>query len=96
LQSSRRHTAVCLLTAIKKLPKVGENHRLQILITSPIMAPEQQPKWEWPAYTRVIHRSVYEAIDPTNPVNSKAGKVVLVTSELPEILGKRHARNTHR
>jgi hypothetical protein len=51
------------------------------------MAPEQQPKWEWPAYTRVIHRSVYEAIDPTNPVNSTAGKVVLVTGKLAEILG---------
>jgi hypothetical protein len=50
------------------------------------MAPEQQPNWEWPAYTKVIHRSVYEAIDPTNPVNSTAGKVVLVTGELPKIL----------
>ncbi|KAM0695569.1 hypothetical protein Q7P36_004050 [Cladosporium allicinum] len=43
------------------------------------MASEQQPSWEWPGYTQTIHRSVYEAIDPTNPINSTAGKVVLVT-----------------
>ncbi|KAK5734142.1 hypothetical protein LTR17_009125 [Elasticomyces elasticus] len=41
------------------------------------MAPE--PTWEWPGYTKVIHRSVYSAIDPTNPDNSTAGKVVVVT-----------------
>jgi NAD(P)-dependent dehydrogenase (short-subunit alcohol dehydrogenase family) len=35
--------------------------------------------WEWKPYTRTIHRSVYPAIDPTNPANSAAGKVVLVT-----------------
>jgi NADP-dependent 3-hydroxy acid dehydrogenase YdfG len=35
--------------------------------------------WEWPPYTKTIHRSVYPAIDPTNPANSAAGKVVLVT-----------------
>ncbi|KAK5709174.1 hypothetical protein LTR17_019998 [Elasticomyces elasticus] len=43
------------------------------------MAPEQQPTWEWPGYTKTIHRSVYGAIDPTNPDNSTAGKVVVVT-----------------
>ena len=48
------------------------------------MASEQQPSWEWPGYTQTIHRSVYEAIDPTNPINSTAGKVVLVTGELPK------------
>jgi hypothetical protein len=48
------------------------------------MASEQQPTWEWPGYTKVIHRSVYEAIDPINPLNSTAGKVVVVTGELPE------------
>ena len=35
--------------------------------------------WEWPPYTKTIHRSSYAAIDPTNPVNSAAGKVVIVT-----------------
>jgi len=50
------------------------------------MASEQQPTWEWPAYTKVIHRSVYEAIDPANPVNSTAGKVVVVTGELHQDL----------
>lgn len=35
--------------------------------------------WEWKPYTKTIHRSVYPAIDPTNPANSAAGKVVLVT-----------------
>jgi hypothetical protein len=50
------------------------------------MASEQQPTWEWPAYTKVVHRSVYEAIDPTNPINSTAGKVVVVTGELPQAL----------
>lgn len=35
--------------------------------------------WEFPPYTKTIHRSVYPAIDPTNPANSAAGKVVLVT-----------------
>lgn len=37
------------------------------------------PSWEWKPYTRTIHRSVYPAISPTNPSNSAAGKVVLVT-----------------
>jgi hypothetical protein len=37
------------------------------------------PTWEWKPYTRTIHRSVYPAISPTNPSNSAAGKVVLVT-----------------
>jgi NADP-dependent 3-hydroxy acid dehydrogenase YdfG len=35
--------------------------------------------WEWKPYTKTIHRSVYPAIDPTNPANSASGKVVLVT-----------------
>ena len=37
------------------------------------------PSWEWKPYTKTIHRSVYPAISPTNPSNSAAGKVVLVT-----------------
>ena len=44
--------------------------------TSPAMA---SPSWEWKPYTKTIHRSVYPAISPTNPSNSAAGKVVLVT-----------------
>ncbi|KAK5113747.1 hypothetical protein LTR85_010764 [Meristemomyces frigidus] len=35
--------------------------------------------WEFPPYTKTIHRSGYPAINPTNPSNSAAGKVVLVT-----------------
>lgn len=35
--------------------------------------------WEFPPYTKTIHRSVYPAIDPTNPANSAAGKVIVVT-----------------
>lgn len=35
--------------------------------------------WEWKPYTKTIRRSVYPAIDPTNPANSAAGKVILVT-----------------
>ena len=35
--------------------------------------------WEWKPYTKTIHRSGYAAIDPTNPANTAAGKVVLVT-----------------
>lgn len=35
--------------------------------------------WEWPAYTKTIHRSSYAAIDPKNPANSAAGKVVVIT-----------------
>jgi len=46
------------------------------------MGSTQQATWEWPGYTKVIHRSVYPAIDPTNPANSTAGKVVVVTGKL--------------
>ena len=35
--------------------------------------------WEFPPYTKTIHRSAYGAIDPKNPANSAADKVVLVT-----------------
>lgn len=35
--------------------------------------------WEWKPYTKTIHRSGYAAIDPNNPANTAAGKVVLVT-----------------
>lgn len=38
-----------------------------------------QAQWEFPPYTKTIHRSVYPAIDPTNPANSTSGKVVLIT-----------------
>ena len=57
------------------------------------MASEQQPSWEWPGYTQIIHRSVYEAIDPTNPINSTVGKVVLVTGELPETRSQDNTAN---
>lgn len=36
-------------------------------------------QWEFPPYTKTIHRTTYPAIDPTNPANSASGKVVLVT-----------------
>lgn len=36
-------------------------------------------QWEFEPYTKTIHRSSYPAISPTNPANSAAGKVVLVT-----------------
>ena len=35
--------------------------------------------WEFPPYTKTIHRASYPAIDPKNPANSAAGKVVVVT-----------------
>ena len=35
--------------------------------------------WEFPAFTKTIHRSSYPAIDPKNPANSAEGKVVVVT-----------------
>ena len=35
--------------------------------------------WEFPPYTKTIHRSSYPAISPTNPSNSAAGKVILIT-----------------
>src|ERR1700761_50293 len=35
--------------------------------------------WEFPPYTKTIHRSSYPAIDPKKPENSATGKVVLVT-----------------
>lgn len=35
--------------------------------------------WEFPSLTKTVHRSSYPAIDPTQPANSAAGKVVLVT-----------------
>jgi NAD(P)-dependent dehydrogenase (short-subunit alcohol dehydrogenase family) len=35
--------------------------------------------FEWPHYTKTIHRSVYPGIDPKNPANSAAGKVVVIT-----------------
>jgi NAD(P)-dependent dehydrogenase (short-subunit alcohol dehydrogenase family) len=35
--------------------------------------------FEFPPYTRTIHRSSYPAIEPTNPANSAKGKVVVVT-----------------
>nr|OQO18692.1 hypothetical protein B0A51_14565 [Rachicladosporium sp. CCFEE 5018] len=41
------------------------------------MSPSQQ--WEFPGFTKVIHRSTYPAISSTNPANSAAGKVVVVT-----------------
>ncbi|KAF7189902.1 Short chain dehydrogenase citE [Pseudocercospora fuligena] len=37
------------------------------------------PNFEWPSYTQTVHRSVYPAIDPSNPSNSASGKVVVVT-----------------
>jgi NAD(P)-dependent dehydrogenase (short-subunit alcohol dehydrogenase family) len=36
-------------------------------------------KWDWPSYTQKIHNSSYPAIDPTNPSNSAAGKVIVIT-----------------
>ncbi|EME81854.1 uncharacterized protein MYCFIDRAFT_78719 [Pseudocercospora fijiensis CIRAD86] len=41
------------------------------------MAPS--PNFEWPSYTKTVHRSVYPAIDPAHPANSAAGKVVVIT-----------------
>jgi NAD(P)-dependent dehydrogenase (short-subunit alcohol dehydrogenase family) len=41
------------------------------------MAPSTN--WEFPPYTKTIHRSQYPAIDPKNPSNSVSGKVVVVT-----------------
>lgn len=41
------------------------------------MAPSND--FEFPSYTSTIRRSVYPAIDPTNSINSAAGKVVLIT-----------------
>lgn len=35
--------------------------------------------FEFPSFTNTVHRSVYPAIDPTNPSNSASGKVVIVT-----------------
>ena len=35
--------------------------------------------WEFPPYTKTIHRSSYPAIDPKNPANSASDKVVVVT-----------------
>lgn len=36
-------------------------------------------QWEFEPFTKTIHRSSYPSISPTNPANSAAGKVVLVT-----------------
>ena len=41
------------------------------------MAPSTN--WEFPPYTKTIHRSSYPAIDPKNLANSAVGKVVVVT-----------------
>lgn len=35
--------------------------------------------WEFPPYTKTIHRSSYPAIDPKKEANSAAGKVIVVT-----------------
>lgn len=35
--------------------------------------------FEHPSFTNTIHRSVYPAIDPSNPSNSASGKVIFVT-----------------
>lgn len=43
----------------------------------PAMTPSTT--WEFPPYTKTIHRSSYPAIDPKNPANSASGKVVVVT-----------------
>jgi NADP-dependent 3-hydroxy acid dehydrogenase YdfG len=43
------------------------------------MSGTDKQQWEWASYTKTIRRSVYPAIDPSNPANSVAGKVVDVT-----------------
>ena len=63
------------LTSIR--PQAFFNHQSQFHR----MTTEQQQTWEWPGYTKVIHRSAYRAISPLNPDNSTAGKVVVVTGK---------------
>lgn len=40
---------------------------------------DSKRQWEFPSFTKTVHRSSYPSIYPQNPKNSAAGKVVLVT-----------------
>lgn len=35
--------------------------------------------WEWPYYTRTVHRGAYPSISPSNPALSAKDKVILIT-----------------